>query len=253
MREGARFAKLFLFSPREAADACKSESSLRPGLVVYGVLFVVQLYCAWFDPLSYINANAPVRIAHGAGFWLKVAMAEPVMFLFSVLFVGVIVEWMRGGWLPLKIASTALWTLLPIGLAMHFISNKSFHRAYYLPVLLVWALPVPLLSRAVTRERWALLLRFMLGLNAIQLAATAVQFATVVPAHSQRGYTALVFASLVWTLWAGGVGISRLFELKTLRAGVAFFYALFAILTVPAMAFIFSLLPEEVLKVLLFG
>ena len=71
--------------------------TLRLGLAIYAVLMPLQLASAWFNPLSFLDPNAPVAAGYGAMFWLRVALWQPVIFSLSVFFLVVTLEWLRSG------------------------------------------------------------------------------------------------------------------------------------------------------------
>ena len=247
------FGKLFLFSPSKAAEACLNKEALGSGLKLYAVLAIAELASSWFNPLSFLDPNAPVLPPHTAAFWLRVAMWEPVLFALSVFFSVLVLEWMREGWLPLKTAVATFWSAVPVALALSYASPRmTLARGVYIALLAVWILPALWLARRVPAENWRKIGVFLLGLNAIQLVCLALEYATVVPMRSIAGFYVLSLLSVAWLLACAGVGLRRLCEISTARAVLGFLFAILVSSVVPALAYLLGLMPMEVLKVVLY-
>ena len=247
------FGKLFLFRPSEAADACHSKDALKNGLIIYAVLAVAELISSWFNPLAFLDPNAPVMAPHTALFWLRVAMWEPVLFGLSVIITVLILDWMREGWLPLKTAAATLWSAVPVILALRYVAPAmAFGKGATIALLALWVIPAAALARRVPLERWRKIGVFLLGLNAIQIVCLAAEFVTVVPARSLHGFYALSFLTIAWLLVCVGVGLRKLCETSTARVVLGFLFSVLVISVVPAVAYLVGLMPMEVLKIVLY-
>lgn len=253
MKSAYRFGKAFLFAPSTAADACAHPDALRAGLTVYAVLAVLQLLTSWFNPLSFLDPNAPVLPPHGLTFWLRVALWEPVLMAMSVFFTVLVTDWMSSGWLPMKTAAATLWTAIPVAMTLAYAdAHATLSRKVFVALLAVWAAPAVLLSRRIPEERWRKIGAFILGMSSIQIVCLVVEYATVVPMKSIKGFYAVSGLTLLWVLVAVGVGFRRLCATSTARAVLAFLFALLVSSVVPSLAYLLDLMPKEVLKVILY-
>ena len=253
MKRAWEFGKLFLFSPSKAADACLKKEALVEGLKVYAVLAVAELISSWFDPLAFLDPNAPVLAPHGAAFWLRVAMWEPALFALSVFFTVLVLDWMREGWLPMKTAAATLWSALPAALAVYYASpSMALGKGVFIALLAVWAAPAVWLARRIPAERWRKVGIFLLGLSAIQLVCLSVEFLTVVPLRTIPGFYAVSFLTIGWMLACVGVGLRKLCAMSTARVVLGFLFAVLVSSIVPALAYLLGLMPKEVLKVVLY-
>lgn len=253
MKPALGFALLFLRHPEKAADACRRDDALRLGLVVYAVSAAVSLVSAWFNPLQFLDPNAPLLSSYGAGFWARVAFWEPILFGLSVWFCVLLLDWMRGGWLPLKAASAALWTAIPVALSASYVSPRmQLGRGPFLAALAAWAVPALVLSLRPSRRSWLEIACFLLGLNAVQTVGLLATFLIVLPLRSQAAFYAVDAAVLLWMLTVAGLGLRRLYGVSTARAVIAVLFSMILSLLIPAIAFLFGLLPMEVLKVVLY-
>lgn len=252
MRQVLSFARLFLFSPSKAAEACERPDSLRLGLTIYAALLPLQLASAWFNPLSFLDPNAPAAAGHGAMFWLRVALWQPVIFSLSVFFLTVTLEWLRAGSLPVRMATTAAWAAVPLAISAYYAPQDSPPRALFILLLAAWLVPAVLVARRVPPDRWRRIATFMLGLCALQLVVLAAEYLTVVPARSYRGFVAFSLLSVVWLLAVASAGLRRLVGMPTPRVALGFLLATIVILVVPALAFLLGLMPKEVLKVVIY-
>src|SRR5262249_23502715 len=147
-----------------------------------------QLASAWFNPLSFLDPNAPAAASYGGFFWLKVALWEPVLFGLTFVIAGAVLEWLRSGSMPVKLASTAALAAVPVAMLAYYASEKAAPRGVYVAGLLAWAVPVALIARSVPPARWRKLAAFMLGLSAFQLAILAVEYVLVVPSKSMPAF-----------------------------------------------------------------
>jgi len=253
MKRVWELSKLFLFAPSKAADACLKKESLAVGLKLYVLLAAAELASSWFNPLSFLDPNAPVLPPHGFGFWLRVAMWEPVLFLFSVAVTVLVLDWMREGWLPLKTATATLWSAVPVILALRYVAPAmAFGRGASIALLAAWAAPAVWLSRRIPAERWRKIGVFLLGLSAIQLVALVLEFATVVPVRSLYGFYALSFLTIGWLLVCVGIGLRRLCATSTPRVVLGFLFSMIVVSVIPPVAYLLGLMPMEVLKIVLY-
>jgi hypothetical protein len=253
MRSAWEFGKLFLFSPSKAADACLKKESLADGLKLYAVLAIAELLSSWFNPLSFLDPNAPVLPPHGVGFWLRVAMWEPVLFGLSVIVTVLILDWMRDGWLPLKTATATLWSAVPVILALRYVAPAmAFGKGASIALLAGWTAPAVWLSRRVPAERWRKIGVFLLGLSAIQLVCLVLEFATVVPLRSLYGFYAVSFLTIAWLLVCVGAGLRKLCGTSSARVVLGFLFSVLVISVVPPVAYLLGLMPMEVLKIVLY-
>ena len=253
MKRTWEFSKLFLFSPSKAADACLKKEALADGLKLYALLAAAELVSSWFNPLSFLDPNAPVLPPHGLGFWLRVAMWEPVLFGLSVIVTVLVLEWMRDGWLPLKTATATLWSAVPVILALRYVAPAmAFGKGASIALLAAWTVPAVALARRVPVERWRKVGVFLLGLSAIQLVCLAAEFATVVPLHSLYGFYALSFFTIAWLLICVGVGLRKLYATSTARVVLGFLFSVLVVSVIPPVAYLLGLMPMEVLKIVLY-
>ncbi len=253
MKRAWEFGKLFLFSPSKAADACLKKDALADGLKVYAALAVAELVSSWFNPLSFLDPNAPVLPPHAFGFWLRVAMWEPVLFGLSVIVTVLVLEWMRDGWLPLKTATATLWSAVPVILALRYVAPAmAFGKGVTLLILAAWIVPAAALARRVPAQLWRRGGVFLLGLSAIQLVTLGLEFVTVVPMRSLYGFYALSFLTIGWLLVCVGAGLRRIFETSTARVVLGFLFAVLVVSVIPPLAYLLGLMPMEVLKVVLY-
>lgn len=253
MRRTWEFAKLFLVSPSQAADACLKKEALADGLKIYAVLAVAELISSWFNPLSFLDPNAPVLPPHGPAFWLRVAMWEPVLFGLSVVVTVLVLEWMRDGWLPLKTATATLWSAIPVVLALRYVAPQmAFSRGATIALLAAWIAPAAALLRRVPSGRWRKVGVFLLGLSAIQIVTLVLEFVAVVPARSLHGFYALSFLTIGWLLVCVGIGLRKLYETSTARVVLGFLFAILVVSVIPPVAYLLGLMPMEVLKIVLY-
>jgi hypothetical protein len=253
VKAALKFAFLFLRRPTQAADACRRDDALRLGLIVYAASALVSLVFSWFNPLSFLDPTAPPLSSYGAGFWLRVAFWEPALFALSVWFGVLLLDWMRDGWLPKKAALAALWTAIPVALAFVYVAPRMhLGRGPFLAALAAWIAPALALSLRPSARNWRELGSFLLGLNAVQAVGLLATLLVVVPARSLNAFYAVDAAIFVWTLAIAGLGLRRLYGVSTARAVIAFLLSMVLSILIPAIAYLFGLVPMEVLKVLLY-
>lgn len=253
MKDAISFGRLFLFSPTAAADACRKDDAPKKAFLLFLVWAAAALASSWFNPLSFLDPTSPVGRPQSLGFWLRVAFWEPVIFVMGIAIAGVVLEWMRDGWLPLKTASATLWSAVPVVAAIYFTSAKTpLPRAPFIVALALWAAAGAAVARRVPTRRWRDLAVFLAGMCAIELAGFAVEYAVVVPAHSFRVFIAYSVCALLWMLVCAGVGLKKLCGMSTARATLAFMFSMLVSAVVPAIAFLLGLMPMEVLKVALY-
>ncbi len=253
MRRAWEFGRLFLFKPSQAADACLRKEALADGLKVYALLAFAQLLSSWFNPLAFLDPNAPVLPAHNFGFWLRVAIWEPILFALSLFSTVLILDWMRAGWLFLKFMAAILWAAIPAMLAAYYVSpSTTLGKEAFVALLAVWAAPALWLSRRIAAEDWRKIGVFLLGLNAIQIVCLLVEYLTVVPLRSTAGFYALSILSVVWMLVCAGTGLRKLCAMSAARVVLGFFLAVIVLPIAVALAYLLGLMPIEVLKVVLY-
>ncbi|MBI3289138.1 MAG: hypothetical protein HYZ74_06440, partial [Elusimicrobia bacterium] len=102
-------------------------------------------------------------------------------------------------------------------------------------------------------REWEVLAAFMLGLNAIELAALAPE-AVVTAMRWEAGYKGVVGLAGFWMLLAGALGLKALPPERPLpRALLPLLFALVLQIEVVVAAFMLGVLPAETLKALLYG
>ena len=253
MRRAWEFGKLFLFSPSKAADACLKKDAFRNALVLNAFLLALSLFFSWVNPLKFLDPNAPVTAAHSAGFWLRVLVWEPVLLGLSTLITVVIIDWLRDGWLPFKAMTSMLWSLIPGILALFYLlPTTTLNHKFFILALVVWAFPLAPLSRRIARKDWLGIGIFLLGMSVIQGVGEIASLATM-PLRSIHAFYTIQGGMLLWFLICAGTGLSRIARMSTARSVLAVFFGMFVGITLPAVAYVFDMMPKEVLKVFLFG
>lgn len=251
MRQAFDFGRLFLLRPSAAADSCAREKALGDGLRVYAVWLAASLLYLRLKPLDFPDAHAVASLdARGLAFWSRVALWEPVLAALEIALTGVLLRWMREGWLPLKTAAATVWIAVPVACALAC-ARGGLPRAAGAAVLAAWAAPGVLMARRLSAREWRTLAAFLLGLNALALVLLAPQTAAVA-LRSQPLFNAALALSALWLLASGGLGLRRLAATSAARAVLAFLFANLALSAAVAAAFVLGLLPVEVLKVLVF-
>jgi hypothetical protein len=253
MRRAWEFSKLFLFHPAKAADACLAPGALADGLRLYAVFAAATLCSAWVNPLAFLDPNAPILPPHGLGFWLRVALWEPVLFGLSVFFTVLVLDWMREGWLFRKLAVATLWVLAPAALAAYYLApTTTVGRPFFVLLLAAWCSPALWLARRIPAGDWRKIGIFLLGLNAIEIVCLFVEYLTVMPLRSTAGFYVLSGASVVWMLAGAGIGLRKLCAMSTARVILGFLLAVVSVPIAIFVAYALGLMPLEVLKVLIY-
>ncbi|MCR4296496.1 MAG: hypothetical protein NUW21_13245, partial [Elusimicrobia bacterium] len=199
MSSALRFGRLFLFSPAKAAAACASDRALRDSLIVYGLTLLGAAVFYRFKPYDFPDAAAAVPAGpQGIFFWLKVMLWQPLLMAALVAFAGVLLRWLKDGWLPVKVASSVLWCAIPLILTVFYVKN-AVPKPAFAALMLLWAVPGFIVGRGVPAAQWRPLAAFLLGLNAIQLAALLPE-AVVTAMRWEAGYKAVVGAAGFWML-----------------------------------------------------
>ena len=252
MKEALDFAVLFLRRPSSAADACRRPNAVRLGLIIYAVSAVVSLLTSWFNPLRYVDPNAPALAGQGLGFWAGVAVWEPLLAALGVWFGVLALDWLQEGWLPFKAAVAALWTAVPAFLALTYVSARMhLGRGPFIAGLALWLVPGLILTWRTSARAWREVGAFLLGLNAVQAVGLAVTLVAAL-ARSEELLKAVDVVVLLWLLSVSGLGLRRLRGISTARAVFAVLFSLVLSTTVPVLAFLLGLVPMSVLKVVLY-
>ncbi|MFI5347025.1 MAG: hypothetical protein ACHQ51_11690 [Elusimicrobiota bacterium] len=251
MKKSIDFAKLFLFQPASAAEACAEETAIDAGLKVYAVWVVASLAYLWLKPHDFPDMAAPISAhAEGFKFWTRVALWEPVLAALNIALTVLVLNWMRDGWLPLRTAVATLWSAVPLILTIAY-TKSGLPRAAFGAGMIVWALPGGYAVWRVPAAEWRKVTAFLLGLNAIGLVLLIPEIAAAV-LRSDMLYKGTLFASVAWLLVCGGIGLGRLCKTSTARAVLAFLFANLVLNLVIAAAYLLHWLPMEVLKVLVY-
>lgn len=253
MRSALAFARLFLFSPTKAAAACATDRALRESFIVYGLTVLAAALFQYWKPYDFPDAAAAVPLGpQGFFFWLKVMLWQPLLMAALIAFAGVLLRWLKDGWLPVKVASSALWCAIPLILTVFYVKN-AVPKPAFAALMLLWAVPGIVIGRGVPAAQWRPLAAFLLGLNAIQLAALLPQ-AVVTAMRWEAGYKAVVGAAGFWMLVGGALGLKALAPARPLaRAALPLLFALVLQIVVVIAAFMLGWLPVETLKALLYG
>ncbi len=247
-----RFGALFLFQPEAAADACREDSALVDGLAVYAAWVVASLLYLSLKPYDFPDAAAsvPASAFAGGGLWLRVAFWEPVLAALTVAMTGLVLRWMRDGWLPLKTAAATLWSAVPLILTVAY-TRTHMGRLPLGAGMIVWAVPGVLVARGVTAAEWRRVTAFLLGLNAVALACLIPEAAAVL-LRSVLLYKAAMGLGVLWLLACAGLGLRRLCGMSLARAVLAFLFANLALNVAIIASYMLHWLPMEVLKVLVY-
>ena len=253
MRRMLRFGRLFFFSPAQAAAACLEEAALISGLSIYAITLLASAVFLCWKPYDFPDANAPTPLGpQGIFFWLKLLLWQPLLMAALIGFCGALLRWLKDGWLPLKVASSVLWSAVPLILTILYVKNI-LPKTSFAVLLALWAAPVFLVARRIPAGEWRTLAAFLLGLNVIELAALPLQ-AAVTLLRWEAGYKGVVGLAGLWMLLCGALGLKALPPSRPLaRALLALLFALVLQITVVIAAFMLGWLPPETLKALLYG
>ncbi len=253
MKKALNFGRLFLFSPAKAAGACVENRALADAALVYVLTLLAAAVFYRFKPYDFPDANASVPMGpQGILFWLKVMAWQPLLMAALIGFCGVLLRWLKDGWLPLKVATSFLWCAIPLILTVVYVKNGIPKYAFG-ALMIVWALPAVHVGRDVPRSEWRLLATFLLGLNAVELAAMLPETIVTVM-RWEAGYKAVVGLAGLWMLVGGALGLKALPPHRPLpRALLPLLFALVLQIEVVIAAFMLGWLPVETLKALLYG
>lgn len=253
MKKALNFGRLFLLSPSTAAAACVEERSLLDALIVYALTLLAAAVFYRFKPYDFPDANAAVPTGpQGIFFWLKVMLWQPLLMGALIGFCAVLLRWLKDGWLPLKVATSFFWCAIPLILTVVYVKN-GIPKFVFGALMIVWALPGVHVGRGISRTEWRLLATFLLGLNAVELAAMLPETIVTVM-RWEAGYKAVVGLAGLWMLVGGALGLKALPPHRPLpRALLPLLFALVLQIEVVIAAFMLGWLPVETLKALLYG
>ncbi len=253
MRKALNFGRLFLFSPAKAAAACESDRAFVDACKLYGLTLLTAAVFYRFKPYDFPDANAAVPMGpQSIFFWLKVMLWQPLLMSALIAFAGVMLRWMKDGWLPIKVATSFFWCAIPLILTVVYVKN-GIPKAAFGALMIVWALPGIYVGRSVPSREWRLVATFLLGLNVIELAAMLPE-SIVTLMRWEAGYKAVVGLAGLWMLVGGALGLKALTPARPLpRALLPLLFALVLQIEVVIAAFMLGWLPVETLKALLYG
>lgn len=253
MKKALSFGRLFLFSPSKAAEACAGDDALRDALKIYGLTLLGAALFFRFKPYDFPDAAAAVPMGpQDLFFWLKVMAWQPLLMGALIVFSAVLLRWLKDGWLPVKVASSFFWCAIPLILTVFYVKNQ-IPKPAFAAAMIVWALPGAYVGRGVPSREWRPLTAFLLGLNAVQLAALLPEAAVTVM-RWEAGYKAVVGAAGLWMLVGGALGLKMLPPQRPLpRALLPLLFALVLQIEVVIASFMLGWLPVETLKALLYG
>lgn len=253
MKKALSFGRLFLSSPEKAAAACAEADAPKNALIVYALTLLAAALFYRFKPYDFPDANAAVPLGpQGIFFWLKVMAWQPLLMAALVAFAGVLLRWLKDGWLPVKVATSFLWCALPLILTVLYVKS-GISKPVFGVLMLAWAGPAIFVGRGVPKREWLTLATFLLGLNAVELAAMLPE-AAVTLMRWEAGYKAVVGLAGLWMLVGGALGLKQLPPHRPLpRALLPLLFALVLQIEVVIAAFMLGWLPVETLKALLYG
>jgi hypothetical protein len=253
-----RFGRLFLFSPSKAAAAASEERALLDGLKVYGLTLLAAAIFQYWKPYDFPDAVAAVpRVSQGFFFWLKVMMWQPLLMAFLIAFTGALLEWMKAGWLPLKVASSFFWTAIPAILMVCYLPREAgpslLNKLQFQILFGLWLAPTIVAVRKVPASFWRPLAAYLLVMNVVELAAFFPEAAVTIM-RWEAGYKGVVGTAGLWMLMGGALGLKHLNPPRPLpRALLPLLFALVLQIEVVMVAFMLGWLPVETLKALLYG
>ena len=253
MKKALRFGRLFLFSPTQAASACTEDSALFDALKVYGLTLLAAALFYRFKPYDFPDANAAVPMGpQGLFFWFKVMAWQPLLMAALVAFAAVLLRWLKDGWLPIKVATSFFWCTIPLILTVLYAKN-AIPKSTFAVLMVAWALPAAYVGKDIAVRDWRLLATFLLGLNAVELAALLPEMAVTLM-RWEAGYKAVVGLAGLWMLVGGALGLKHLPPQRPLpRTLLPLLFALVLQIEVVIAAFMLGWLPVETLKALLYG
>jgi hypothetical protein len=253
MIKALRFGRLFLFSPPKAAEACVKDGAIFDALKIYGLTLLAAAVFYRFKPYDFPDANAAVPMSsQSLFFWLKVMAWQPLLMAALIGFAAVLLRWMKDGWLPMKVATSFLWSAVPLILTIFYVKN-GIPKSVFSVLMIVWAAPGAYVLRRVPARELLHLTTFLLGLNVIELAAMLPESAVTI-FRWEPGYKAVVGVAGLWMLVGGALGLKALPPHRPLpRALLPLLFALVLQIEVVIAAFMLGWLPVETLKALLYG
>ncbi len=253
MKKLLGFGRLFLFSPAKAAAACAEDRAPLDAVKLYALTLLTTAVFYRFKPYDFPDANAAVPMGpQGLFFWLKVMLWQPLLMAALIAFAGVLLRWLKDGWLPVKVATAFLWCAIPLILTVLYVKS-GIPKAAFGVLMILWAVPGLQVGRGVPAVEWRLLATFLLGLNVVELAAMAPE-ALVTALRWEAGYKAVVGLAGFWMLVGGALGLKALAPRRPLpRALLPLLFALVLQIEVVIAAFMLGWLPVETLKALLYG
>jgi hypothetical protein len=248
-----RYGALFFVSPARAAAAARAPGALLDGALVYAAALAASALYLALKPFDFPDPHAALPAGpQGLVFWVKVMAWQPLLLAALVVFCAALRRWMADGWLGLKMAVAVLWTALPLILTVAYVKN-ALPKPAFGALMLLWAAPGVWQARAVPREEWLALAAYLLGLNAVELAALAGQ-ALATLARSPEGYKAAAAAAGLWMIFGGAYGLKSLPPERPLaRALMPLLFALILQIEVVAACYLLGWLPVETLKALMYG
>lgn len=258
MKSALRFGRLFLFSPSKAAAACAGDRALRDAVIVYGLTLLGAAVFQYWKPYDFPDANASVPMgSQGLLFWFKVMLWQPVLMAFLIGFTGALLQWMKEGWLPLKVFTSFFWAAIPAILMVCYLPKETgpalISKLQFRVLFALWAVPTFLAMKKAPPASWRPLASLLLVMNIVQLAAYVPE-AIVTAMRWEAGYKAVVGVAGLWMLFAGALGLRHLPPARPLpRAALPLLFALVLQIEVVFAAFMLGWLPVETLKALLYG
>lgn len=258
MKKALQFGWLFLRSPSKAAAACAENRALRDALAVYGVTLLAAAAFQYLKPFDFPDANAAVPAGpQGFLFWLKVMLWQPVLMAFLIGFTGALLQWMKDGWLPLKVFTAFFWAAIPAILMVVYLPKESgpslLTKLQFRILFALWSAGSLYAMSTVPRGFWRPLASLLLVMNAVQLV-TYLPETIVTIMRWEAGYKGVVGIAGFWMLGAGALGLRHLAPGRPLpRAVLPLLFALVLQIEVVFAAFMLDWLPVETLKALLYG
>ena len=247
-------SRLFLFSPSRAADASLEEENLAPCLWIYLAFMAGYILFFAVKPFDLPDqSSAFPREPQTLMFWFKVVLWQPPLEAAWIAFLLGLVAWLREGALPVRLASALTWTAAPYVLtAVYYAAKGGMSKTALAAGSLVWlGLFVPLWRRA-SRAEVVSLATFMLGVNAVGVAALAPMTLAAL-AGSSGLFMASQAAGGFWILVCGTLGLRRLTGLRLPRAFMAMLLSMFFQIALALTLHFLGLVPKDILKALLYA
>ena len=128
---------------------------------IYALTLLAGAVFRYWKPYDFPDANVAAPLGpQGMFFWLKVMMWQPLLMTAMTGFCGALLQWMKDGWLPLKVITSFLWTAIPVVLMVCFLPRDSGQTAAYLTknqfqiLFLLWLLPTFFFVWEVPSKLW---------------------------------------------------------------------------------------------------